>query len=418
MLSNFFADIAPGSRLTAKSNDKEVLNICQNLKYTCCNMSNISKLIDQLKDSLSYMQYEFDKINSMLERALSIADETYKIFLSELSDADIKCYEDINAKFYKDKLDYFKNSIKAKQMLEKQETRYSYFHSRSFQRFLKLKKLIGPYKKKMEKLLKDRKKFYSSFVCSMCSPSFSKVFTKQENGIFNLEVNKFLCQRLLKKRILFKNSLYIYRYLQDMVNLMYCVRKNSKKEKMDYDDLSWEKHNIESFDTDIIPDYISRRRKCLMEPNAFILNKVKDVDCKKACKHSLKLFSTKTDKLGKYIKIENDIVQMFYTKGVDKEKTKNRFKEKMDAYYEYKHNALDKGILYYSDKDKSLRIQILRLEKDRIVDFKKMELSISKHIGLNVVNTPMDKMYYENVPAFVNQMIIGLMVILMAKFNN
>jgi hypothetical protein len=341
------------------------------------------------------MDYHFKTIKKTFDKAQQIAEETYQIFLSELSDDDIKCYNDIASKTYDAKKKRFEGNEKLLNILDSVKSTYKFDKTQSKQRFLKMKSLIGPVLNKIEKIVETRQKYYSSFVCSMCSPMFAKLFAKNDKKYFQLEVNSHMCKRLLKKRIAYKNSLYLYKYLQDVVNLTYCARKNSKKEKFDYEDYSWEDHNLVTFDLETLPDYMEKRRKCLNTPNAFILNNIQGVDCRGSCKHSLKLFDEKITKLDKYIKIENDLTQMFFNRE-SKEKTKERLDKRMKFYTDLRQKKFDEGVLFTDKKTGQERIMILKADKEDDVDLKGMEIVIDKHLGLNVQNTPMDNTFYLN----------------------
>ena len=410
MLGNFFPDVKAGSVIPAEEHLSFVTNICPNLRYSCCRVDRIKTLVHQLQQSLKYMDYQFVQIQKMLERAEFIAEESFKIFLSEMTGDDIKCYNDIQENLYNDKMERFKESPKLVKLLKQNKYTYKFSKELSLQRFLKMKSLTGPYLNKMESLFSNREKYYSSFVCNMCSPTFTKYFRKRKDGIFELDVNRHMCKRLVKKRIAYHNSLYLYKYLQDIINLTYCVRKNSKKDQMDYDNLSYEEHKLLKFDIETLPHYLEKRRECLNTPGAFMSDKVKGVNCRAVCKHSLKLFDAKIGNLDHFIKIENDLTQMFQTKN-SKEEAKKLYEEKIKKYHEIRQEQIEKGILFV-DEGGNDRIRILRTIKNNPVDFRKMEISVDRHLGVNVQNTPMDQEIIHSSARVLGIAILGLMIML------
>jgi hypothetical protein len=395
MLSNFFPNIDPDSNFTADDASKDIQNICPNLRYTCCKSDQIMELTRQLKSSIHYLKHRFQLIKKFLTLIKSIPEETFQILLNELTDADIKCYNDRQIEVYNGKVRRFSKTVSLLVTLYSSKKSIYFTKKRAMSSFLKIKKKMDSYIKKMEKYHQDLKDYYSGMVCSMCSPTFTKQFVKTKDGSFELEINSHMCTAILKRKLKYVNSLFIYKHLQNFANLLYCVRKNSKKERMDYDDITWKDYILMDYDLEYSPDYLEKRTKCVNGKNAFLIEKsAKKVSCKNECQYHLNFFHIRMESAENFIRVENDLHQV-HNYDLTIEDSKKRFNKKLKKFVKIRSDKIEKGILrkgYINGRVET--IDILKTVPGNVVNFKALKLSVSKHLGLNVSTTPMDRSYY------------------------
>jgi hypothetical protein len=260
----------------------------------------------------------------------------------------------------------------------------------------------------MDSLFQYRKQYYAGFICSVCSPAFTKNLF-EENGQYTLEINQFMCQGIVKKNIDALTHNYIYNYIQELINLTYCVRNNSKKEIYNYEDgdEKWENNVLFFFDPHKFPNFLRTRRKCLEIENAFTMESVDGVKCNEYCENDLGLFDLSAFYMDPIIKIENDLHQMFYSFSKP-EDAKERLEKNLSVYNKRKQEMIDKGALRIPTSKKAAAITLLKVNPE---NFKKIKYSIVMHLGANFQSTPMNMKYFKFM-SIVSSFLVFIILVL------
>ena len=410
-LNNFFPEIKIESDIPAQDGSEEILNVCSNLKHTCCNNEQIQTLANQLKHSLTYMDYRYTLNEKLFKKVDQIAPETYKVFLNELSEEDIKCYNDRQLVKYEEKEKRFLDSPHLLKILQSNKDQINFNPIKTMRYFINLKNEIDTYLEAVKKTYRVREEYYSGFVCSMCSPDFSTQFKLNKNNKFELEVNKYMCREIIENKIELVNTLYIYKYLQDLIDLTFCVKNNSKNSR-NYGDFTWDDINLLGFDLETFPGYISKRRQCLIDENSFISRKNNDIDCKEICKGGLDLFKIPMTSMDKAIRIENDLDLIFFKFG-STESPAQRFEKNIQKYYKIRESEIQNGTIIFNKEKNFEIVNILKEQPDAKINFKQIDISVNSFIGLNVRSFVMNIDSYKNLQILLTG-VIGLFFILCA----
>jgi hypothetical protein len=325
--------------------------------------------------------------------------------LSEVTKEDIECYEGVVTKMFQKKTDLSRFSKHFGNFLSGIEFKNEYNENRIIEHLQEIKNKMAAFTAKLRELKNRREKYYSGFVCSMCSPTFSKFFTRLEepdkenpNFKYELEINQFMCKSIMQTKIDMMLSFNIYLPLQDLINLSYCVRKNSKKDLLDYDDADLSEYIINNIDPQAYATQIERERRCINEEDAFISDTIPNIDCHDTCKQNLDFFGIMVPDLSKQIRAENDFTQML--NNLTPEQAKARLEERLKSYLTLKQEEIDKGFIKNSKKRDEDKLAMLIETPGHIFHKKNTRLTVSRHLGLNVNSTPMDSRYYKSQQIF------------------
>jgi hypothetical protein len=418
MLSKFFPEIEEDSLMKADEDTEAVQRICPNLKYSCCKEKQITSLTENLKKANKILDYNYKMITRVYQAINQVAEESYTLFLDELQPEDIECYTNMTENFA---VALTSNMIAISSNLKKNTNmniKYGYKDEFSkpvsIEKFKKMKSLIKSFILKSEELLKDNKKYYSSFICSMCSPSFIKMYKKNSDGKFELEVNKHMCRHINKRKYEFLLAFKIHNYLQDFVNITYCARKNSKKKMYDYDDKNITQYIVYNPLTDAADFVLQPLRKCAYEDESFDQNDKSPLNCYNLCQTNLNFFTIAKMDIRKFIKIENDIDQIFINES-DPETAKQRYDKNIQNLEKVITQGGKDGVLKLEGVTiQNYYISMMKLLPEHKFDFDKVPLDVSPHVGLNPFNTPMNSKYYEMEKILGN---IGLIVFAILCFK-
>jgi hypothetical protein len=204
-----------------------------------------------------------------------------------------------------------------------------------------------------------------------------------------------MCDKIIENKIKVAESLMIYKNLQNMINLMFCAKKNSKVETKNYDDSPWIEYNMLNFDIEELPYYIRQREKCLADSNTYLENKLKAINCKEVCQSGLEYFDMDMGSMEKAIKIENEVFNIFFN-NEDNKAAKIRLNKYLFIYNGFRTQTAKNDYLTLKDNGKVEHLDLLKLVPNHKFDFKNMKMSVSTHLGLNVDSSPMDSSYYKN----------------------
>lgn len=393
-LSNFIPEIQYGSSLFGFEGSSTIQDICPNLKYSCCKESQLMELVDQLKHTLNFLSYRGQIIEKLFSRIEQLADETFKVFLSELTEGDIQCYDTIQNDMLDTKLSRFTKQPDILEMIEQRRKHVLYDPRKMMSSFSYLKKMITPYIEKMNETYRNREKYFSGFVCTMCSPSFSKQIRVEQQGIPILEINKFMCSQIIREKIEFINSLEIFPYLQKIIDIVYCTRKNSKTEK-NYGNFEQKDLNLLVFDLETFPEYKKKRLECIQEDYSYFQNPEEPGSCKNICQQGLGMFQITMVSVDKFLRIENELHNMFYRFPGISETTTERLENRTKEYYHERNKLIAKDLLKFDEKTQQETMWYIKRIPDARLNFMTSEIEVSKFLGIHVANTPMNKKYYK-----------------------
>lgn len=392
-LSTFIPDIQYGSSLFGFEGSSTIQKICPNLKYTCCSENQLTDLVDQLRSTLNFLRYRGQIIEKLFSRIEQLADETFKVFLSELSNEDIQCYDTIQNDVLDKKLSKFTKQPDILEMIEQRRKHVLYDPRKMMSSFSYLKKMITPYIEKMNQTYANREKYFSGFVCTMCSPTFSKQFRVDKPGVPLLEINKFMCSQIIREKIEFINSLEIFPYLQKIIDIVYCTRKNSKTEK-NYGEFEQKDLNLLVFDLETFPEYKKKRLECIQEDYSYFRSPDEPESCKNICQKGLGFFQIMMVSVDKFLRIENELHNMFYRFPGIAETPLERLANRTNDYYEERNKLIEKDLLNFDEKTQLETMWYIKRVPDAKLDFMNSEIDVSKFLGIHVANTPMNPTYY------------------------
>lgn len=408
MLSNFFDDITPNSEFHAKPGNRDVLNFCPTLKNTCCQKKSLEKLASELKDSIQYMNYRAKLILDVFDKVKDIATETYTVFLSEMTEEDTQCYDEIQLDNYNKKAEKYKENEELLKVLESTKNRIFFDKEQLLSNFKKLLETADGYQNVIKETYQFRERYFAGFICSMCSPSFSRYFSIDDENVPHLELNKFMCVNMIKNQIQVYNSVFVFKYLQELINVTYCAKKNSKKHK-DYNEDPLESYNMLLFDMEMVSHTISKWKTCVTDNEAFLKGEDAGVNCLSACQRSLDLFSISMGVMDKFLLIENELHNMFFSVN-GPEYARKRYATRLEEYQEIKQTQIEKGNLKINPVRGSELIAMLKVNEGSTVNFKNTKITVNEFGGLNVINTPMTTKYYIGVGRLGAVMVLSFLL--------
>lgn len=404
-----------GKSRAAKTYNK-VKEICNDLEYSCCKRNEMEQFISMLKESFGYLHYRMLKYHELYNKINQLAVESFEIFLGDLNEKDQVCFNEIQGKRMEEKKKRQHNKPEIMRIIREKEKVMNYDKERILSHFRRLKLRTVPYLEQIKQDLDKKKAYYSGFVCTLCSPLFNRQMKLEEGGIPIIEVNHHLCMNNIEDRLKFANSLEIQVDLQNVLDLVYCARKNSKTEK-DYDDLQWSEINLMNFDLEVIPDFIEKRESCLTNPNAFLIEPKNEISCREVCQVGLGLFKVTSMQLYKTIRAENELYNMF-VRTPDMPSSKERYDSLIESYLERRKPLEKRNIVEITGEVNNRLgneiIHILKPQHDAKVDFAQTRINISTRLGINVKSTPMDPHFYNSA----RRMIVFAYVICLLFKNN
>ena len=397
LLSSFVPSIPYGKPLIATKASNDVRDMCSYLKYSCCNATQLNGLAEHLKHSFKYLDYRSTIYHQLFSRVNEVAQETFDVFIDELTDEDKTCYSDIQKKRHEKKVKKHSKNHVIMDMLRKKEDRLNFNADIMKDNFKILKSLTIPYLKKIDEDQKARKAYYSGFICTMCSPSFYTNAELTDDGDPMLVVNRYFCVNRLKEKINFSNHLEVFKYLQYMLDIIYCARKNSLKTKDFHKESDrWEDNNLLVFDLEEIPSYLKVRNDCIKTEHSFQLNLDAKNNCRDMCQSTIGLFKIPVITMEKIIQCENELHNMFFSN--DTVSASKRYERIISAYMEHRTPLVEMGVVEVSTENKILeKINILKTLPHSRIDWSKSKILISSRFGINVVDIPMSPKYYKFV---------------------
>jgi hypothetical protein len=391
-LSTFIPEIPYKSSLKGFKSSGIMTEICPNLDSTCCNENELFGLVEQLKNSFQFLQYRMEIMFKMFRQVGNIKNEKFKDFIAELTDDDIQCYDEIqNTNLDKKKLN-FQNNPEMQKLMEKKRHEIQFDARKIYKSFSIFKTQAPFFISKIRLTNKKRENFFSGVICSMCSPTFSDQI-KIKDGTPFLEVNRNMCNQVIRERIDFAESLAIFPFLQNVIDVVYCARKNSKSER-DYEGFKWEDFNLLSFDTNFLSDYKKKRYDCVSGEGNYFPGRKVPKECKSYCESGFKFFELPMVSMDNFLRIENEFHNMFVrilNVGLPPLK---RLEIKREEYYQERDKLISKGQLVVVNDKNVEKMSFIQTTPDAKVDFKKTQISIAKHSGMNVTNTQMNEIFY------------------------
>ena len=378
---------------TGFKSDNETHKMCNNLVYSCCDSQMISRLTGDLKLALRYMDARMKHVKHLFQNVTQIAPETIDVFLSELTEKDISCYNKIQTDSLNLMQEAHQNDKEMIERLEKQKHMIEYDANKILENFSDLRKSVDPFIKVLDEGQRFAGEYYSSFICSMCSPEFVKTMQTDRNPqILNLQV-KF-CIDIIEKRIenfVWKN---VYSNTQSIIDLAFCAKKNSKPEK-NFGDYTSADISIAKTDPLLVPQYMQKWTDCISDPSKFHQKGGVESDCLNACKKQMNIPEIKMISIDYIMNAENEIYNMFLSTS-ESLAPEVRVKNAMDKLDILRDLLKEKNILRVGE-GKYNYLKMVTPVKDPPIDFSKIQVNISKLEAMSTVANKMDKKYYTGV---------------------
>ena len=395
---------------------QSITDRCPSIRtQTCCSESTISHMTAQMRSSLKLMRYRGSRLEKLFAKITGLANETFNVFLNELTNKDTDCYNQHVQNKIEAIIKEYPNDQGLIDILNKQLSFRLYDKKKMENTFDQLKKLAKTYMGKIEKGNQGREDYYSGFICSACSPNFSKQFSVAENdGVkeVTFHVNKFMCKKVIKNEIAVINSMEIYDHLQKILDLSYCVRKNSKPQK-DYSSIDSEQLQMLSVPSEFFPSYLEKRNGCLADEDAFLEDESSDQNCINYCKKGLALFSINMVTLNKVIMAENEIFNMFHNSDQNHYDPDQRIYNHLNDVKEKREEHIESGTLVINPNNpQGVIVTILKEKYDSVFKFKNLKIEVEPYFGMNFYHTPMDPKYYSFTYIFKIMFLVAFSLLL------
>ena len=387
--------------------DPEMRKICSNLVYSCCDSEMINIMTDDLKLSLSYLSERNKEMKQLLANVSHIAYETFKIFMDEFTEADISCYNKVQDMSMDDKRNVYANDEAMLKEIDIYSNIIQFNKLKLLDHFKELKKLVKPFIETLVDQEDLSAKYYSSYICSMCSPEFVNIL-KTDRTPPQMNVDLSFCSTLMKRRVEFYNWKNVYFYTQQIVDLSFCARTNSKSEK-NFEGVGWKDIDIILEDPEIIKQNLTRLNNCIKNPMNLMVDPLKKDSCMNICKKNLRFPVVKMLSINRFMNAENELHNMFLSTKESRHPAV-RVKERVDNFDIIRSVLKQRGILEYGTGDE-IYLSLIKVMENPSVDFKTLNLSISKigvmSIGANVMNS----IYYTGVELLQIAGLIWLVVL-------
>lgn len=384
-LSMILPDVKFGENLQAFETNTDVQRICSNLKYSCCKANELKYLLHNMKKVFHYINFRNELVEKLIGRVIDMREETFEYFLKYFDDDDIKCYDTIQNSVYNRKLEKFKDNKKVTDMLKQKASEFEFNKQEMREQFSLLQESAINQIKMIRETNANRNKFYSGFVCSMCSPVFNKYFSVEDNTPL-MEVNKFMCKSLTNDKLLVLKSVSFYIMMQKVIDMIYCKRVNSKsrhKSKVP----AWDNFNISVVDIETVPKLIGFRQNCVDDELAYIKEKNNKDSCKDDCEYTFSLFEIRVIGMEKYILLENELHEQFFKSPASLQTREERYDEIISMYYNEQQKLKDIGLLTVNTNKFVEFISLFSPTEDKQFDFLDTKLTVNLHTGLNVFHT-------------------------------
>jgi hypothetical protein len=395
------------SRLGGLSEPK-IQAICPFLKYSCCNLDELNYLVKEFQATLAYLKYRIQVIIGLFFKIQEIAHETFDVFLNELTDDDKKCYNEVihnrMERFTKKYEDYPEVVKSVRERLKLS----NYDYKNTTETFLYLKTNISNFINDLKDEQTEREKYYTGFACSICSPYFSKFINKSKDD-YILKINKFMCKKKIQDQYLVYKNVGLYKYIQSVIDLSYCVRNNSKKE-LNYKNVSPENLLLLTIPVEFFNLRMKLRKKCMNDPELFITQKLEEGTCPQLCKDNLTMFDRDMISFDKLVMAENEIENMFFRDPDSKTTPNENLQKKMDKLNSIRKYYIDEGYVTLDQENERENLIIIKEKKGSDLVFKDAKIEIDNFFGLNVYHTSMNPEYYEFSQIFK---ICGLLIMLL-----
>lgn len=289
VLSSYLSLIPKDKQRTAFEAEDDILSICPSLKYSCCHAKEINFWINEINSAFKFLDSRHQIMKAFYKRLKILAKETFNLFLAQLTSEDIQCYN----KLVKKKNEMKKYALRDFPDLTKEldaNLKKNLFNRESFKNFFEeVKNSIGMYHNHLEKETKQKKTYYTSMLCTICSPSFNKFFQIDDEGEPVITVNKKHCQSLINQRVDSITNYKNLKFLQKITDIVYCARKHSRKDK-DYGEFNWHELNFFYISIPLVNKFIREIGFCASNPNNFFLLQNNGNNCLEACRKSMALF--------------------------------------------------------------------------------------------------------------------------------
>jgi len=396
-LGALLSDVEQGKPFSGHESNEDVRSMCPSLKYTCCNKPQLNLMVDELKNSFSYLNYRAKTIKKLFKRIKEIAEETFKVFLSEMTEPDIKCYNSLIDDRFKKFSDIYSENKTMIEKLNENHSTASFNSEKMILDFTHLRSLINVYLVELNQGNSDKEKYYSGFLCTMCSPMFSKHFKMGKERPL-MELNKYFCKKIVETQIKGLKIIDIYKFLQRFLDILYCARKNSKQAK-DYTMVDNEKLQMLPAPVEMYYNLINERIFCVNDVERFVTApNAKDPNCKELCHGSLNLFEQNYIILNKIIMAENEIYNMFF-RLPDNDTADERLEHKIDEYRSTRNKYVELGSITMPLPENNT-VEIMSMLKQKPTssfNFTEIEIEITNFMGVNTFHTPMDPSIYSSV---------------------
>jgi hypothetical protein len=385
-LSNVLPNINPNSNLEAFKSTNAIKNICPNLRYSCCKEDELKYMMENMRKSFDYMNVRGAFMDNLFEKVKNLREETFDYFLNNFEQEDIKCYNSIQKKVIKKKLEMFENFPKITEEIKNNIPNILFDHTIIRNMFSSLQQQAEGQINLVKKTYEHRENFYSGFICSMCSPQFNSFFRLSKDKKPLMELNKYMCQDLMENKLYFIETLTFFVNLQRVVDMVYCRQKNLKS-KQRRDIPPWENFNMVLFHIEYFPQLMKGIRDCISDPLAFVKDPNNKSNCRVQCQREMNLFQIQLSRIDKYILIENELFNQFYRSPASTHTHEQRYNYMMTIYNDEIQKMVDDKMMISNQNDKSELVLLFKPTKHDDFNFKDTTISINLHTGINVFNT-------------------------------
>lgn len=409
-LSTFIPSISPTDSLNPFESPPPILDICPNLRYSCCQEEQLKGLIEQLKQTFKFLNYRGELMNEVFTLIGSVPEDRFRSFLSELGRSDVECYNSIQNDIIDAKLAKFSDKPELLKVINQRRKHVQFDLKKLMSSFQFLKDNIKSYVRKMRNTYSNREKYYSGMVCSMCSSKFSHQFELGGDGKPFLEINRDMCNQIIMEKLEFIISIEIFPFLQKIIDIVYCRRKNPKSNK-NYGSLEWKDLNLIVFDLETIPEYKTRRNECIQNDSSYVEGPDGASECVKYCEGGLGFFELRMVSMKKFIRVENELHNMFVREMNSAESASERLESQINKYYLERDRLINAGLLEYNSDSQIETMWYIKSAPKANLDFTKSKITVTNYLGLQVAKTPMNPAYYKWAFAFKSMLVFVLLAL-------
>jgi hypothetical protein len=412
ILKSYFNDMESDKKRYGWKDDNSVTDICPYLQYTCCTRQQILDLTVPMKKLFSFFRKRESYLLKLISTIQKITSKKFKEFLLDFKEKDIKCYNKIQSTKMNIRMRKFKNNPGILAKLQTESNHMKFNLEVIHDKFDFILNQLDNLKKELENEIESREKYYSSIICTMCSPILRKYF-KADNYYNVLYIRQKECNYVLSHDIFnLKINQFIFK-IQTLLDLSYCARKNSKPE-LDYGDGKYSDVYIINFEIDTINENISKRKQCITNINSYrtTSSDSKMNPCSLMCKNSLGIFDIRLRNVGLFMIAENEINHVYLNNsgfgGPVKrlEEERERYISQREPFIQNKHiREVGTGI-------GNELFTIIRENDDQINYFDHPFLEVELYSGFDLDITQMNKKYFEYSRIFISSFILMAFLLL------